>query len=151
MTTINDRHEIAQAYHTGHVQLDRILTDVLRGVAERHPATNHLWQLCESLRMPLQQHFEEEEGHGFLAVIPVKFPALEERCQHLRAEHGELGSELQSICDNLRSGDGTVTWWNELEARVHRFAVQLGNHESAECRLLEAADFIREFDAEPTD
>jgi hypothetical protein len=87
----------------------------------------------------LKEHFSNEEFRGFFGEVTARAPNLNPEANALCAEHLEMLHTAREIAQFAIAGDGSRSWWRELNMQFIVFAEQLKRHEQDEDALLQRA------------
>jgi iron-sulfur cluster repair protein YtfE (RIC family) len=93
----------------------------------------------ESLERFLVEHFAQEEGRGYLDEALKAAPRYNNQAERLRREHGELMSEIRTICELAESAATSPDRWAEVYRAYDAFAEQLQMHDEAENEIMTRA------------
>ena len=119
-----------------HQELRRLLTNVQRllvvGESEKREL---IAQVCELVDL-CEAHFAEEETGGYMHDVIKAAPRLSHRAELLLAQHEHLLESLEALRVLVQSGVESAAWRKRVQQDFAQLARRLGEHESAEYRLV---------------
>ena len=109
---------------------NQLTTDCTASVSEVQEA---ITSLCEHIG----NHFEAEESGGYFEEAVLQAPRVSERVAALKDQHAQMREQITKMVEFVGSFQGTSDHWKELGEHVHRFSVDLMQHENKENELLQ--------------
>jgi len=95
----------------------------------------------KKLEAVLVDHFALEEKGKYLASASAIAPRLSETANRLLRQHSELLDQLRSIIAQAMDASRPEAAGTTLDKEIQRFTHHLGNHDTAENQLIQAAYF----------
>ena len=139
MPTNSIKKETVKQIQDEHRVLRELLGQVHQALAEQSKNSEEVSSLFNSLRSQIEEHFHEEESGGFFEQIAEQAPRLEHRAEEVRNEHAHLRDSISRLCFEASTGDGSDTWWQQLNEQFHEFSKELMHHEGHEHEMLQEA------------
>ncbi len=137
MTEQELSHEFYEQVRQEHEELRNWLGKLHQTLSQRSDTVSEVTAQVEGLIEHLNRHFQDEEDGGFFHQLVEQAPRYADRTNALREEHTQLRAQAADLAAAARSGEGSDSWWQQLDKDFHEFSRFLMRHENLENELLQ--------------
>lgn len=101
------------------------------------PRFGEMHDRLQLIRNRLKDHFQHEEEAGFIHENSALKAKYQKQLKQLRSDHQQLLSDLDRMCDRLKTAEPELMTWGDAKSDFEQFLIDLDHHEQIENQLME--------------